>query len=265
MKLEVLLSCMNENDLLIIQRSNLDNVNTLVINQCKTDNDFWIENGKHRMYNTSTRGLSVSRNLAIQHTDADVCLISDDDEVFRSGLEGVVVSAYERFSDADVIAFGMENFPTRLGDKAKRLKKYDLLKVSSCQISFRASSVRGKVRFDPKLGAGTQNGAGEENKFLFDCYKAGLNIYYVPEKIATVAQEQSTWFKGYDEKYFFDRGKTTRYILGFAVASLYAVHFLITKRKRYIGDISMPKAAKALFKGIMTRDIDKKHEQVKKD
>lgn len=260
MNFEVLLSCMNENDLSIIHRSNLDKVKTTVINQCHTNNEWLIENDKHRMYNTSTRGLSVSRNLAIQYCNADVCLISDDDEVFCSDLETVVLSSYEKFPDADMIIFIMDNYPTRLGDKVKRLKKYDLLKVSSWQISFKVSSVKGKIWFDTKLGAGTSNGAGEENKFLLDCYKAGLIIYYVPIKIATVAQEQSTWFKGYDEKFFFNRGKTTRYILGNMTSCLYAIHFLIFKYKKYCKEISIFKASRAIFNGIRSKDIDAKYE-----
>lgn len=260
MDFEVLLSCMNEKDLSIIHKSNLDKVRTIVINQCCTDTEYLIEKDIHRMYNTSTRGLSVSRNLGIAHCNADVCLISDDDEVFCLNLDEVVLSSYKELPKADIIIFVMENYPTKLGNKAKRLKKFDLLKVSSWQISFRVSSVKGKIWFDTKLGAGTPNGAGEENKFLFDCYKEGLKIYYVPVKIATVAQEQSTWFKGYDEKFFFNRGKTTRYILGKIASCLYALHFLIFKYKRYYKEISLLKASRALFKGIRAKDIDEKYE-----
>ena len=50
-----------------------------------------------------------------------------------------------------------------------------MLRVCSCQITFkRASIIDNKLIFDVKLGAGTGNGAGEENKFLLDCYDKGL-------------------------------------------------------------------------------------------
>lgn len=56
------------------------------------------------------------------------------------------------------------------------------------------------VFFDEHLGAGTGNGGEEELKFLLDCQNAGLKIYYVPTEIASVAQTESTWFHGFDEK-----------------------------------------------------------------
>ena len=260
MKFEVLLSCMNENDFSIIHKSNLDEINTLVINQCKTEKEYFEKKNKQRIYNTATRGLSVSRNLAIKFCDGDVCLLSDDDETFCSSLETIVLSAYYEHPEADIIIFKMSNYPCKLGSRPRKLHKYDLLRVSSWQISFKSASIRDKFAFDTKLGAGTPNGAGEENKFLLDCYEAGLTIYYVPEEIATVAQEHSTWFKGFDQKFFFNRGKTTRYILGFPVSVLYGFYYLLLKRKLYKRDISIWKASMYLFKGILAEGIDAKYE-----
>ena len=258
MRFQVLLSCMNANDFSIIGKSNLMQVPCLVINQCATEKEYFTETELHTMCNSPSRGLSISRNLAIQYSNAEYCLFSDDDEQFCDGLEEKIISAYESLSDADIIIFKMSNYPTKLGNKIKKLKKYELLRVSSWQISFKMTSVKNKYLFDPKLGAGTGNGASEENKFLFDCYKDGLKIYYVPIEIASVAQEQSTWRSARDEKYFFNRGKTTRYILGQSMATIYALYFLITKHKLYKKDISFLRAMKYLFKGIATKSIDEK-------
>lgn len=260
MKFEVLLSCMNSNDFSIIHKSNLEKINTIIINQCKTEKDYFVRDGQHLMYNTSTRGLSVSRNLAIKYCNADICLFSDDDEIFFSNLNDIILSAYNKNPEADIIIFKMSNYPTTLGNKTKKLKKYDMLRISSWQISFKVSSIKNKVWFDTNLGAGTPNGAGEENKFLLDCYKLGLKIYYVPVEIATVAQQHSTWFNGYNTKFFFNRGKTTRYILGRSISTLYAIYYLIFKHKKYCKEISVWKAGKALFKGIKAKDINKKYE-----
>lgn len=249
---------MHNKDFSIVRESGLDKVSTVVVNQCDTDKDYTVTEGIHTMIYTATRGLSVSRNIAINNAAADVCLISDDDESFIPDLEKTVLDAYQRYPEADVIIFNVFNRTKKLGDNPRKLGKYELLRVSSWQISFRLASVKGKVAFDKNLGAGTGNGASEENKFLLDCYAAGLKIYYVPEKIATVAQESSTWFHGYDRKFFFNRGKTTRYILGFPIAIFYAFHFLILKRKLYGKDISMWAACKELFRGIFAKGINAK-------
>lgn len=258
MDFEVLLSCMNESDFSVIERSNLKKVPATVVNQCDTDEES--EEGVHRMYKSTLRGLSVSRNTALEKSRGDICLLSDDDEVFRSDLESAVLKAYREQPEADVIIFKMSNYPCKLGSKPKKLKKLDLLKVSSWQISFKTAAVKGKIRFDTRLGAGTENGAGEENKFLLDCRKAGLEIYYVPVEIASVAQENSTWFSGYNERFFFNRGKTTRYILGFVFSVLYALYFLLAKRNLYKKDIKARRACVFLFKGILAKGIDAKYE-----
>jgi len=256
MTFQVLLSCMHADGAEMIRRSGLQDVPTLVINQSEVSQQSTVTSGIHTLIESPMRGLSVSRNLAIDNAQADVCLLCDDDEVFRRGLEKTVLDAYETYPDADLIIFKMENRPTKLGSRPKKLGKYELLRVSSWQISFKLSAVKGKIRFDTKLGAGTGNGAGEENKFLLDCYKNGLRIYYVPVPIASVAQAQSTWFSGFDKRFFFDRGKTTRYMLGLPTACCYGLHYLLTKYKLYKNDTSPLQAANALLRGIFAKDID---------
>lgn len=255
---KVLISCMNQSDFSIVERSRLSNVPVFIVNQCKTDKTETVKSAKgdHVMIKTPSRGLSVSRNMAISKARADICLISDDDEVFCPDLQEKVLGAYQSYPEADVIIFKMENRKSRLGEKAKKLKRLDCLKVASWQISFKSASVKNKILFDEKMGAGTNNGASEENKFLLDCYDAGLKIYYVPIEIASVAQEQSTWFAGHDGKFFFDRGKATRRMLGAFTAFFYALYYLVFKYFEYREEISFFSAAKNLFSGLFANDID---------
>lgn len=248
MKFEILLSCMNQKNMNIIKESNI-NCATLIINQC--DNNDTIKLNKIKMINTIDRGLSKSRNLALRETEAEICLLADDDEVFVDNVEKLIINAYKKISDADLIIFKMTNYPSKLGRKERKLKKLDLLRISSWQISFKIKSIRDKnIKFDEKLGAGTGNGSGEENEFLLKCYSHGLNIYYVPLDIAKVAQEESTWFKGYTEEYFFNRGRTIRYILGKRLGALYNVYFCISKYKIYKKDSTLICALKNVFKGM---------------
>ena len=48
--------------------------------------------------------------------------------------------------------------------------------------------------------------AGEDSLFISDLLKHKLKIYAYPEKIATVRQFESSWFKCYTKKYFYDKG-----------------------------------------------------------
>jgi glycosyltransferase involved in cell wall biosynthesis len=232
----------------------------VVINQCNKEDydELKTKNGLARMYSVKDRGLTKSRNMAIEKSHGDICLLCDDDEVFQKDYEQKILSAYEEIPDADIIIFKMVNRTPSFPDKVIRLKFPKIMKVSSWQISFkRAPLVDSSVRFDELLGAGTGNGAEEELKFLKDSLKAKLKIYYVPLEIASVGQESSTWFTGFTEKFFCDRGNTTRYILGLPVSVLYAFYYVVRKRNMYKKDISFFKALKAILGGIKENRLTK--------
>ncbi len=259
MILEVLISCMHKEDMDIINDSKITG-HALVINQCdKEDYDEQkTKNGLARMYSVKDRGLTKSRNSAIEKSQGDICLICDDDEVFEKDYQQKILSAYEQLPDADIIIFKMTNRPPSFPDKVIRLKFPKIMKVSSWQISFKKQSlIDSGVRFDELLGAGTGNGAEEELKFLKDSLKAKLKIYYVPSEIASVGQESSTWFKGFNEKFFKDRGNTTRYILGLPLSVLYGFYYVIRKKKMYSADITPMNALKAIMSGIKENKLTK--------
>ena len=249
---QVLLSCMHQKDMSIIKRSNLLDIPTVVINQCETKQDNWKQDTPLlKWLNTSSRGLSVSRNLAIKYATADICVIADDDEIFEKNLVQKISSAYEQYPQADIILFNIQNFPVKFGQNTRPLKKWEILKANSIRITFRLKKIQVKSQFDPLLGSGTGNGGGEENKFLMDCWHQGLKIYFVPITIASLQERVvSLWFHGFDTEYFYKRGQSTRYIFGFWFACIYGIYFLIAKYSQYRHDISVHKAGFYLFKGL---------------
>jgi len=257
MKLEVLMSCMHQADDALVRRSGLTG-DVVVINQCGREGyaEYPTQRGTARMYFTRQRGLTRSRNLALEKARADICLLCDDDERFLPDYADRIADAYESLPQADIIILKMENRPPSFPDRVMRLRFPWTMKVSSWQISFRRERLlAAAVRFDELLGAGTGNGAEEELKFLLDCERAGLRIYYVPAVIASVAQESSTWFSGFDLRFFENRGATTRYILGAGMASLYAVYYIIRKRHIYEAAVPPGAALRAVFRGIRENRI----------
>ena len=270
MNLEVLISCMNQQDMKIAEQTGVQ-TDALVINQCpqleysddvsSDRNCFAVQNssrGNIRMLSTNTRGLSKSRNLAIQHAVGDVCLICDDDEQLGSSYEKIILNAYEALPNADIICFRIANQPSRLKQKEQRLTKWTAMRIASWQITFRRESIlKSGVRFDEDMGAGTGNGGGEEVKFLRDCIGAGLKAYYVPNSIGTVAQTESTWFKGFDRDFFYKRGVTNRYMLGLPIAILYAIYYSYVKRNLYKSYVTPWQSFKYTLDGILADDISK--------
>lgn len=259
MTLEVLMSCMHQSDDSLVHNSHLVG-NVLMINQC--DHEDYVEykhiSGISRMISTKDRGLTRSRNMAISNATGDVCLVCDDDEVFVPGYEEAILTAYRDYPQADIIIFKMANRPPSFPDHVMRLRFPKTMKVSSWQISFRRDRLlKSGVRFDELLGAGTGNGAEEELKFLLDSERAGLVIYYVPVVIASVAQEASTWFSGFNETFFENRGATTRYILGAGLATMYAVYYVLRKKALYQQNLSTGAALRATLRGIRNNKIGK--------
>lgn len=258
-KTEILLSCMFLSDSKeMIKRSHITS-DTVIINQCDEENykEENICNALLRTFSVTDRGLTKSRNLAISKSQADICIICDDDEIFNEGYEKAVSSAYDALPDADIIIFDMVDRPLKWGNSIKRLGYIDLMSVSSWQITFRREKLLASgVLFDENMGAGSGNGAEEEFRFLTQCRKAKLRIYHYPFRLASVAQTQSTWFKGFDEEFFVNRGNTTRYIMGLPLSVLYAAYYAFAKRKQLSG-ISMLRAFSYTVKGIKENRLTK--------
>ncbi len=259
MQLEVLISCMNQKDTSIVQRSKLSG-DVLIINQCEKEvqEQIYIGNQRIRMVSTKQHGLSNSRNLAIHLSDRDICLLCDDDEVFEEDYISIIVTSFEELEDADIIAFDVNYKMTRLKPKLQKVCWLNSLKLSSVQLAFRRERIiEKKIYFDSNMGAGSGNGCGEENKFLWDSLKNGLCIYYVPKTIASLSQGDSSWFNAYDETFFYQRGAATRYMMGFFLSILYGIYYLAVKYMLYRRNISLLHAFVALFKGILKNPIGK--------
>lgn len=216
----------------------------LIINQC-------CENSKEgRLINSNERGLSNSRNTAVENASGDICVLADDDEVFADDYDKIIVKAYRSFPDADIICFKFirEHSPKSYGDKPKKLGYRDILKVSSCEVTFRREAlVKNKIRFDTLFGAGAKYPSGEENLLLRDCLKKGMNIYFVPEIICKIEDyRQSTWFEGYNEDFFKSKGALMR---AFSPRFSKILNILFAIKKHKAGKISFCKALKFLIKG----------------
>ena len=263
MVLEVLISCMYQSDFSLISKTGIIG-NALIINQCDKNEGQTFATGPNpiRMISTTERGLSKSRNLAIKNSFADICLFCDDDEQLVPEYESIILHAFKQLKDADIIAFDVEGSVCQLAKKTHCLHYLELLRISSYQIAIRRNSIiNANVYFDPFMGAGSGNGAQEENKFLMDCLRAGLKIYYVPQIIGKVTHQKSTWFHGYNEKFFYQRGSATRHLLGLPLALLYALYYVIKKTNLYKRELSLYTALFFTIKGCLDNTIAQQKKQ----
>ena len=213
MEIEVLLSAMHQKDLSLIKQCNID-TSCLVINQC--DKEDYIEerrdNNVIRMISTIERGLSRSRNKALDNSIGDICVICDDDVCYREGYSKIIKKAFSEVPKADIIVFNINSLNPELRPQEKmftkisRIPKHKL--YSSVHIAFRRNSIISKnIRFDERFGSGSNMfSMAEDSLFFSQIHKQGLKAYTYPAVIADLSSETSTWFKGYNKKYFYDVG-----------------------------------------------------------
>lgn len=264
----VLVSCMNQHDTTIISRLNLQ-TNAIIINQCDENScqeiHFTNKNNVEctaTFINTTSRGLSNSRNLAIKSVkdSSCICLLCDEDEVLSDNYESLINEGYDYFPKADVIAFSIEwnGFGKKYSNKPYKLSYIKALKVCSVQITFKIDSIkRNTIEFDPQMGSGTGNGAGEENKFMMDCLRKRIAMAYYPNCIASIINSgiPSQWFHGFDKQYFTNFGWAARRIHSNLLLSiLYIFYYSLAKHSLYKSEVSFLNAITWMLKGLLRQN-----------
>lgn len=163
-----------------------------------------------RMITTNTRGVGVNRNLALLYAQGEICLFADDDVTYHDDMEERVLAEFDAHPDADVIIFHLDTDSERKQVKYSKTKKsghFGRMPWATFRVAFRLSSVRkSNIWFTTLFGGGCTFPAGEDSMWLSEARRKGLTIYVSKETIGSVSFEVSSWFTGYDEKYYFGQG-----------------------------------------------------------
>ncbi len=212
MKVQVLVAAMNQNDYSLIKKMNLQ-TDAVIGNQCDrcSDENINYNNSDYIYINRTNRGVGFNRNEALINANADILTFADEDMVFENDYEKLIQKAFSQIADADAIIFNIKtvgaNANRRTNDKIQRVRFYNVLNYGAARISVKSSSLkRENIFFHTCFGGGTRYSSGEDTLFIVDMLKHGFKIYTYPVCIGSVDQTSSTWFKGYNEKYFFDKG-----------------------------------------------------------
>lgn len=254
MRIEVLISAMDVDHIDFYKKFNLE-TDALIINQ--TDHNAYEEvdtgNFKVRMISTDTRGVARSRNLALLNSTADIIIFSDDDEVLEEGYSKSVRDAFEENPSVDFFIFktiiyqdGAELVKVR---EEKDLSFYNILRYGAVHFTFRRKSLaRKNIYLNTQFGPGTAIGSGEDSIFLMDSLRAGLRIRTNTDLIARVYNDESTWFEGFDEKYFYDKGRLARALFPRAYR-LYIGYFISKSQEGLFDKVPRKKAFGLMLKG----------------
>lgn len=261
MSIEVLISCMHQSDWSIIERSNIQ-TDVLIVNQCERnaieEYSFFNEAGKTchaRMIHTTERGLSRSRNMALQHAKGEICVFCDDDEVFETDYEQTIQHAFETNPDYTLIAFRLNYSRKQFPQDICTYNRFTSGRLSSAQIAFKRKVIQDTgIWFDLQLGSGTGNGGGEETKWLYQLLsKRHIKAIYLPILLASISNGESLWFKGYDERYFVNYGWTIRRIYGCMIGTLFLFYHVISHRNLYAPYCNTKTICKSLWQGFFEK------------
>ena len=239
MKVEVLGSVMNQRNLSIVKKMNIK-TDAILINQSDalgfTEMD--LEGGyKVKMYSFNERGVGLSRNNALMRAKQDIILFADEDETFVDNYEDIIIKAFEEQKDADIIFFNVPSKnpkrKSKMITKNKRLSWYNCLRYGAVRIAAKRDKIiSNNIFFALLFGGGAEYSNGEDSIFIKECIDKGLKLYANSNIIGYVAQENSTWFEGYYDKYYIDRGALYAYMYK-RMPLIYCIQFLLRNKVAY--------------------------------
>ena len=197
LSIEVAVATMNERDpLALCERLGLyagvqaGQVRVLVINQCPDGPlEADVNTGAVRMFSFGERGVSRSRNRALELSEADILLFADDDLRYVEGVAGRVQAAFSHFPRAAIITFPILDRQTgqpkrRFAVRPRRHSRLSITGIGTPEIAVRRSRLDG-VRFDEGFGLGTALPQGDEPIFLRDAQRRGLQVCFWPQALCS--------------------------------------------------------------------------------
>lgn len=257
MTLQVLIAAVKQNLHELAEKMNLE-CDAIIVNQ---DDYFSFEEFKGpgdaviKAYTFAERGVGLNRNNALLRAGRDIVLFSDEDIILKTGYSEMVLKEFTDHPTADLIIFNLdvdERRATYYNTGFKRIRWYNYGRYPAYSIAARTKSLHSaNITFSLLFGGGAKYSSGEDSLFLHDCLKKGLKIYASPQNIGSETYRKSTWFEGYTEKFFFDRGVLYHHLYGI-MAIPFSYRFLLTKKDEICKEISFKTAIQLMKSGIKT-------------
>lgn len=255
MELEILLATMNQKNDSVLETMNVQS-NIIVCNQnaeLTSYEKYTKPNYNVRWYNFEEKGVGLNRNNALFRSTADICLLSDDDIVFLENYKKTILDTFEKNPKVDVVIFNLydENNKKDNIKKKKRVHSLNCGRFGAVRIAFRRLKIiKNSICFNQLFGGGAMFTAGEDTMFLRDCLKKKLKVIAVPDCILKLSNcRRSTWFNGFDQKFFEDMGSSYCRHYG-AFAFIFSILQLIKSRKRFGKDFSFLEKLRFIKVGI---------------
>ena len=227
----------------------------IVINQ--TDSfgfeEYQYNNRNIRVYSFIEKGVGLSRNNALLRADGDIVLFSDEDIVYNEGYAKAVLDAFEANPDIDMIFFNFdvaEDRQTYHIEKKGRIRSYNCGRYPTYSLAVRREVLHRKgITFSLLFGGGAKYSNGEDSLFIKQCIKSGMKALALPVTLGREVPRPSTWFNGYTDKFFYDRGVLYKALYK-GLAKPLALRFLIAHRDIMLTNRKLMDAYKLMTQGM---------------
>jgi len=210
--IEILIATMNQTNFDFLEAmflfSDCKDFSFLIINQTSNDKQLVSNSDNVKVVNSLNKGLSKSRNLAIELATKSLLIFTDDDVVFQPGFESHILNAFNADDGHDGFRFEFLNGKGNLAKKypkqfEEKLSQFEILNTSSVELVFKRESIkRVNLKFDENFGLGTEFAMGEEAIFVADAVKKGLKIGFVPEILVAHAHSSTGHRTAVSMQYF---------------------------------------------------------------
>lgn len=217
--LEILIATMNRKDLSFLEAMFQQplaaiEASILIVNQ--SQKTVLTSPYEHiRVLNSKDLGLSKSRNLAIEHSNKDLCWILDDDCVVMPDAIQHIINAH------DNVAHSIITFQTEVIENGQLYWDYpvneqthhssSLRSVLSPEITFKRALISKELRFDERFGLGAQFQDSENFVFLNEGLCHGLVLYFVNKTIVKHKRLNSSE-EATSERLIYARGALAAYL-----------------------------------------------------
>lgn len=254
MTLELLVSAMNRKPLDLAEEMHIGS-DALIVSQGDeyAYEELQFRGHKIRYFSMAERGVGLSRNHVLMRAQADVGLFADEDIVYVKDYEKLVLEAFREHPQADMLLFNVKASPGRETyhiEQFGRVRTYNCGRYPTYSFAVKVEAVRSRnITFHLYFGGGARYSNGEDSLFIQECIRRGMKVYRVPVQIGQERARESTWFHGYNRKFFYDRGVLYYYLYG-RLAGLMARRFIWAHREKMCRDVTPRQAFLWMGQGI---------------
>lgn len=255
MKIVSLISSVNQNIDELIKMIKLE-TDAVLVNQCDHSEAGSLDiNGSHIEYRCMPdRGVGLSRNTCIDMAieSADILLFTDEDITYDPGYASLIENEFVKHPDAQMLFFNIRVCDARRtywNKNYARVGAFNYGRYPAYSIAIRADILKKSgVRFSLDFGGGAKYANGEDSIFIHDLLKSRIKMYRTTVCLGQEKERESTWFEGYNDRFFISRGAL--YVKLYGSFALFRAYVFLFRHQYMYAECGLKRAIELMKLGM---------------